>query len=380
MFKLKEINIFQFKGIQKMEYHPKQINLLIGRNNTGKTTLLSAISCLFLKDLSPDSLEAPEYEINLNSNMAQISSGNYSLKMFRDLENIDNNNIKKEIFQVLNMRLKEIFFRQSDKKKSDEKMNNEIINYIFNNFRFLTLIKNDRYIEIFPYSKNYKKTRMEILDPLKKYFPRIDRDKFYRYLYEFSTIEYELPVTNQKNLKRIKVVTIYHDNKLDFSLRENSEHIIEIEKIIKSNHIIEDFERLSEDGVLLKINDKIKFLPYEYYGDGFKSLLTIITGLIQAKNGILLIEEVENHLHPGYINIIVEAIFQLSKEYKVQVFMTTHSFDFIKECLAYAKQMKNDQLLISKFVIDEGKISRYDYSLEQALKVSENFALDLRGV
>ena len=372
---LKEINISHFKGIQKMEYRPKQINLIIGRNNTGKTTLLNAIGSLFSTYLIPDSSESPEYEINIHSKIAHITSGDHTLKIFRDLDDVDIE-VKNEIFHAINGKIKEIFSKQLDERK-----NNEVINYILNNFRFLTIIKNQRHVEIFPYSKNYKKDRLQNLEPLKKYYPDINRRAFYQYLYEFSSIEFDLPSLNQKPPKKIKVVTIYHENKLNFSFQENSEHILEVEEIIKTNNIIENFERLTEKGVLLKINDKIKYLPYAYYGDGFKSLLTIITQLINAKNGILLIEEVENHLHPGYITILGDILFKLSKEYKVQVFMTTHSFDLIKEILLSAKQnKKNNELLVSKFVLDEGEISRYDYSLEQALKISDNFALDLRGV
>ncbi|PKL65303.1 MAG: hypothetical protein CVV32_04765 [Methanomicrobiales archaeon HGW-Methanomicrobiales-3] len=376
MPKLKEINIFHFKGIQKMEYHPKQINLLIGKNNTGKTTLLSAINCLFSRDISPDSFESPEYEININSKIARISSGDHDITIYRDIVDIDSK-VKNEIIQEVNKKIKKIFSKELDDNKTDD-----LCNSIFNNFRFLTLIKNHKHVEVFPYSKNYKKNRIQNLESLKKYFPDVDRRGLIHLLFEFSSIEFNLSSSTQKNPKKIKVVSIYHENKLDFSFHENSDNILKVEGIIKENNIIKNFERLTEDGVLLNEGEKkIKYLPYAYYGDGFKSLLTIITKLIEAKNGILLIEEIENHLHPGYITILGDILFKLSNEYKVQVFMTTHSFDLIKEVLLCGKNNKmGEKFLISKFVLDDGKISRYDYSLEQALKISDNFALDLRGV
>lgn len=375
MPKINELTIFQFKGIQKMEYRPKQINLLIGRNNTGKTTLLSAIYSLFSRDIFPDSLESPEYEINHNSKIARIESGNHIITMYRDLGDIDNE-IRNEIIHELNSNIKRIFSKDLDERKS-----NELISNIYGNFRFFTIIQNNKHVEIFPYSKNYKKSRIQNLEPLKKFYPELSGHNILRYSLDFSSIGFDITLSAQKTPKRIKVVYIYHESKLAFSFRENREYILDVEKIIKENNIIENFERLTEDGVLLKSKEKIKYLPYEYFGDGFKSLLTIITKLIEAKNGILLIEEVENHLHPGYISIIGNLIFKLSKEYKVQIFMTTHSFDLIKEILAFGKYNKiNNKLLISKFVLDEGEISRYDYSLAQALKISENFALDLRGV
>ncbi|WP_461752415.1 AAA family ATPase [Methanocorpusculum sp.] len=43
MTKIEWIEIENFRGISHLRYEPKQVNLLIGRNNSGKTIILDAI-------------------------------------------------------------------------------------------------------------------------------------------------------------------------------------------------------------------------------------------------------------------------------------------------------------------------------------------------
>ena len=43
---IETIKIKNFKGISSLEFNPKRINLIIGKNNTGKTSLIEAINLL----------------------------------------------------------------------------------------------------------------------------------------------------------------------------------------------------------------------------------------------------------------------------------------------------------------------------------------------
>ena len=45
--KISKIEISGFKGIPDLAIYPKQINILVGKNNTGKTSILEAISSTF---------------------------------------------------------------------------------------------------------------------------------------------------------------------------------------------------------------------------------------------------------------------------------------------------------------------------------------------
>jgi predicted ATP-dependent endonuclease of OLD family len=44
--KLRKLSISNFRGIKELEYTPSATNLLIGPNNSGKTTILRAMDCV----------------------------------------------------------------------------------------------------------------------------------------------------------------------------------------------------------------------------------------------------------------------------------------------------------------------------------------------
>lgn len=47
MTELEHIEIEGFEGLEHVEFEPSDINLITGRNNTGKTSFLEAVDLLF---------------------------------------------------------------------------------------------------------------------------------------------------------------------------------------------------------------------------------------------------------------------------------------------------------------------------------------------
>lgn len=93
-------------------------------------------------------------------------------------------------------------------------------------------------------------------------------------------------------------------------------------------------ERLSRGGdnrvpyIALRGEEKPRRLSS--MGDGINRILTIILAMLNAKDGILLIDEFENGLHYSVQQKLWKVIFSLSKTLNVQVFATTHSRDAIR--------------------------------------------------
>jgi len=71
-------------------------------------------------------------------------------------------------------------------------------------------------------------------------------------------------------------------------------------------------------------------------GEGFKSLLkhSFMTSLI--KNGVIIFEEPEITMHPGYLGVFADEIVNNSKDY--QIFISTHSLELLKYILDSAKK------------------------------------------
>ena len=78
--------------------------------------------------------------------------------------------------------------------------------------------------------------------------------------------------------------------------------------------------------------------PMSIMGDGIKRLLALALDFSSARNGIMLIDEIENGLHHSALVEVWKYLDQMSRMFNVQVFATTHSY----ECIVAANNAFND--------------------------------------
>jgi hypothetical protein len=71
-------------------------------------------------------------------------------------------------------------------------------------------------------------------------------------------------------------------------------------------------------------------LPLRSFGDGLNRLFGIVLALVNAKDGLLLIDEFENGMHHTVQLDVWRGILRLSKLLNVQVFATSHSWDSVE--------------------------------------------------
>lgn len=70
-------------------------------------------------------------------------------------------------------------------------------------------------------------------------------------------------------------------------------------------------------------------IPLHGMGDGVSRLFQLLLALVNAKDGVLLIDEFENGLHWEIQPKIWDVVFRLAEDLNVQVFATTHSRDCV---------------------------------------------------
>ncbi len=97
---------------------------------------------------------------------------------------------------------------------------------------------------------------------------------------------------------------------------------------------------------VVKLKTSSRRLPLSSMGDGMLRTLQLVLALFRAKNGILLIDEFENGLHWHVQEKIWQMIFKLAREMNIQVFATTHSDDTIKAFSSVAQVSGNDGILL----------------------------------
>ena len=104
----------------------------------------------------------------------------------------------------------------------------------------------------------------------------------------------------------------------------------EIESYLKKSGVLDDIgklKRLDKNLVFQKKNGEIFDIPYTQMGDGFNSLINIIAKIKNSE--IILLEELETHMHPEYVKMILSKLIDFSKTKNMQFFITTHNFDVL---------------------------------------------------
>ena len=71
-------------------------------------------------------------------------------------------------------------------------------------------------------------------------------------------------------------------------------------------------------------------IPLKALGDGISRMLGIVLSLVSSRDGLLLIDEVENGIYYEVQEEMWSAIFSIATRLNVQVVATTHSSDAIR--------------------------------------------------
>ncbi len=108
---------------------------------------------------------------------------------------------------------------------------------------------------------------------------------------------------------------------------------------------------------IVKIKDSDEPLPLYSLGDGMLRALGISLALVNAKDGILLIDEFENGLYYSVQPDLWRLIFQVARRLNVQVFATTHSWDCIKAFQQAAQENAQEEGIVIRLSIKKGAVN-----------------------
>ncbi len=383
---IKELNIENFKGITSLVIKPTKINIIVGKNNTGKTSLLEAMDLLFNNE---DFSKYGNYLhdiINYNYESSEIKA-----KIINgDTNELDLKIEKADFIEGFEKFKKEMIQQITSywKKNPDEnpKLKETELDKIFNE-----LIDEPEIKDLF--SKNLRITRGNIKEILNYYFisdyrryilPMRLIDKLFRkhnikigFLASALTEKTNQKENADRNVFYIRRLLQYKIDKTDVKILDR------VENIIKEKSLIKNLRRLQFDKVLFENEKEVAYL---FLGDGFKALVALLWELSSdnLNNNILLLDEPDIHLHPGYINELIRIILTFAMEFNIQFFIATHNSDFISEILEGEFTKEQKKFLEKEFTLfkmDSLKglttVDKADY--KKAIDIRENLLLDLRG-
>lgn len=115
-------------------------------------------------------------------------------------------------------------------------------------------------------------------------------------------------------------------------------------------------------------HEELDIAPVSAFGDGVRRLLFIALMLAKVRNGVLLIDEIETAIHTEALTKSFSWIVQWCKEMNVQLFATTHSLEAVDALLDAAKLEEDLVLYRLKKGEDQTKAVRIDKNRLQRLR------------
>ena len=131
----------------------------------------------------------------------------------------------------------------------------------------------------------------------------------------------------------------------DVVLTENEEHVTQalriiepaVERIASVGIDRRPYFREAPGGVFIKLRETESRIPIGSTGDGMWRMLGLALALANAKGGVLLVDEIDTGLHYSVMADMWRMVSERAAALKVQVFATTHSRDCYESLAAVAE-------------------------------------------
>ncbi|MCK4730314.1 MAG: AAA family ATPase [Candidatus Aenigmarchaeota archaeon] len=394
---IKKLELNNFKGISEMEVKPKKINLIVGRNNTGKTTLIESINLANnIPEINRHYKGYLSKLININSEKASITIAteeNKKIKLEFKKPSIQNVGIdfKRKLINAFKEYLTKV-----EKRKLTKELENyleKVLNNILTPKILLDLSQNCIFIIIngkkkIYYPVHFLRQNESIENGISENITNKLNKKFNSY---FDSFMLQLFIAEQykpdiKTNNKSKKVIFIKNPKSEINLKgEEGEttKIYKIENIIKEYKLIKNLKRFSFEYLSFEDSPEI---PYDFMGDGFKQLVGILWCLSDVKDKVVLIEEPETNMHPGYIGQLMKFILELSEKMNIQFFITTHNIDSIESFFNEEILSKKEKKYLEKefSILRLEKIKNHiilnEMSYKKAKEDRKDLLMDLRGI
>lgn len=302
---LRDITIENYRLFEKFHIEGlTQVNLLVGTNNSGKSSLLEAIYLLV-------SQEVPVALFRILDIRGEITPDNYRFK-------------SRGGYQVSHIFRNHSLREGSIKIYSQLSLDTSIsltVSYQEQLPRQLSLFDENKYVSGLEFSYGDGNNRLfpMIEDGLIEADPRLPR-RF---------------VSGENNRF---VTTDYLDQREVARLWDQITLTPEEDKVLEALRILEpDIERIgftsqqsTKSGILLKIKGNDYPIPLGSMGDGMRRILVLAASMANCENGVLLVDEIDTGLHYKALTQMWRLVIETANRLNVQVFATTHSWD----CLA----------------------------------------------
>ena len=363
---MESLHIKNFKNFKELTIDKlRKVNLIVGKNNVGKSSLLEAISIYitngeenWLRVLLADRGEAIRDDEGSEMNPENVK--NHYISLFSgweenyngDFEMVFGTNANDEI----PVRISQVYIREGKRGASTqmEAFREDMIGVQVDKSSITgagLLVTSGTQSNIISYSK-------------KRSYLKVFNEKFpFQYIPMYMIDR----VANAKLFDNI-------------SLSPDEDYVLDALRIInptisRIRFIDANEGRNSERIAVVTVKGSDKRYRLSSMGDGINRILTIILALLNCKDGILLLDEFETGLHYSVQDQLWEIIFMLSEKLNVQVFVTTHSNDCVN---SFARTNRQGVGQLIRLVNQNGNIVSTIFDDIEELRFASNNSVEMR--
>lgn len=333
------LQISGYRGLQMVELSQLgAVNILVGNNNSGKTSLLEAISIL-CNPLDPFRwLEVSQRRLYLGRSPIAFRPDLEAMKWIfpQKIGSFSNESYQGQMLikssgntpvSEIEARLVEIYGVGSE-KNSQEKINDDLLSSETNavipgiELEIITQIitQSSEQFSLFPLEKKHTAEVFQFWEN-----ERFIYRKRSKAVVKSATI-FPSYSSSEPILDKLSQIILQEEDGKDKVLeliRSFDENILDIE--ITSTP-------MARANLYIKHKD-IGFAPLYVFGDGFKRILTIALTALTTADGVLLIDEIETSIHISALSRVFSWLIKTCNHLNTQLFVTTHSLEAIDAML-----------------------------------------------
>lgn len=372
---MKNISIKNYKNFKDLSINKlAKVNLVVGMNNCGKSTLLEAISIFLaggsiskLKEILESRRVYDKYPRGEDEDKAIEAEIENFLTLYTDLNlelfysepiefigNIQNEDIK------ISIKFVDIYDEREFNGDGESILRRKIIDPSESN---LLNVDTTKALAIY------------INDDLKKTY--LFKNHRLRQSGQHSKFSCEYVQTSHISSERNP---IYFDsiamsdleNELIKSLNIIDERIDAINFLRDSTYSgMHRYDRVP----IVVLKGSSKRYKLSTMGDGINRILTIILAMLNCKDGVLLVDEFDNGLHYSVQTKLWKIVYHLANVLNIQVFATTHSNDCIK---SFIEAEGDVSCKIIRLENRDGNIVSVDYDDKEELDIISSSNIEIR--
>lgn len=410
MTRIERVDVEGFKGIESLDVEPTAVNVVTGRNNTGKTSLLEAVELVF----DPGTVEQfggnVDTLVNVDYGRAVITAGTEGGRTSLELRHPDRERAREVLFETTY----EFWLRLLDELQRNDGFDVDVLESVREELRafvganlteevvrdatgaiLLLLVDGEEYPYLFP-SSAVRTLHENIRSDLKEAMyerAELDADGVQRHTTELAIqfdfmggatplfVGEEPPSSDAVTFVDIPDLT---DRPETGDGERDAVKIDDVEDFLVDEEIVEDLRDFDLDYLVFEDEDGEKYsVPYEFMGDGFKAVVGVLWELLDddLTGDVVLLEEPGTHMHPGYVRELVYFLVEIAREEDVQLFVTTHNNDFVSDFFGENLADEERSFLREEFTLVQMQEEAAEVmSYEEAEQHLKDLHLDLRGL